>query len=259
VGPEKLRISGAAASVLRIDGLVVAGGAIEIDEPSQGPAGRLRVTLRHCTLVPGWDAQLCSPAPWRGKASLVLRASDVEVRLESSISGPIRVARRGALLALQVNDSIIDAGHEAGLALADDAYGSAQARLGIARSTVIGVLQVEALSMAEDSVFLGPLVAVRRDAGRVVSCYLAPGSRTPPRLCCLPHTTLHWAGAGMGREGQRPRYVSLRYGAQGYCQLAPDVACAPVHPCHDDAQAMRLAPCDYVVGRDAPRLAGAPH
>lgn len=147
-GPGKLRITGAGASALTIDGLVVSGGAIEIEQPSLEPAlvpslgqaGRVCVALRHCTLVPGWDAQLCSPAPWRGKASIVVRASDVDLQFDFSITGPIRVARRGGLLALQVNDSIVDAGHEAGLALADDAYGSAQARIGIARSTVIGVV-----------------------------------------------------------------------------------------------------------------------
>lgn len=120
--------------------------------------------------------------------------------------------------------------------------------------------------MAEDSVFLGPLLAVRRDAGRVVSCYLAPGSRTPPRLCCLPHTRLHWAGASMGRAGQRlrPRYVSMRYGAPGYCELASDFTGAMVDACVEDTEKedteIRQPPLTdfYAAGRDAPRLASAP-
>ncbi len=255
--PEHVRISGAPGSELTIDGILVAGGGIEIGEhqataPGQ-PAERACVTLRHCTLVPGWEAQGPGAAPWCGKASIVVCARDAGLRIDRSIVGPIRAARRGGLLALRIQDSIVDAGHEAGLAVADDGHGSAMARARIVRSTVIGLVQVEEVVLAEDAVFLGPLLAVRRDVGQVAACYVAPGSRTPPRARCQPD---------MAREGERvrPRYITLHYGAPGYCQLAPGLEEQLVSGCDDDADLMAPDIADYfVLGCDAPCLAGAPN
>ena len=253
--PEQIRISGAPGCAFTLDGVVVDGGAIEIDDGSAAPpCERFLVTLRHCSLVPGGDANATGPSSWRGKASVVLHARRARVRIEHSIAGPVRVVHHGGLLALQVNDSIIDASHAAGLAISDDAYGSAFARVSILRSTIIGVVQVEELSVAEDTVFLGPLLAVRRNTGRVRSCYIAQGSRMPAGAAGQPDAARQWEHAGIERESrrERPRYLSLRYGTPGYCQLAPHVDAKNDGDCDNDAVVMR--PPRYV---PAPCLATA--
>ena len=230
---EQIRISGAPGSRLVLEGLLVAGGGIEVDDgvdaalPGQPHEGFL-VALRHCTLVPGWDVDTACMAPWRGKASVLLRAAGVMFRVEHSIVGPIKVARLGSVLALQVADSIVDAGHPAGLAITDAGYGAAPARASFVRSTVIGLAQVQEIALAENSVFLGPLLAMRRDAGSVRFCYLAQGSRTPQREDCQPK-------AAHEEERVRPRYRSLRYGTPGYGQLAQECAVEISCGADDDA------------------------
>ncbi|MES2016188.1 MAG: hypothetical protein V4484_06790 [Pseudomonadota bacterium] len=169
---EQIRIAGAAGSRLTLDGVQVAGGGIAVD------AAGLIVTLRHCTLVPGWEQQGARRAPWRAKPSITLRAAGGSLRVDHCIVGPIRVDA-GADLTLEVGDSIIDAGHDMGLAVADAQHGPAQVTATIVRSTVIGLAQVAQLALAENAIFLGPLLVARRAAGSLRFCYLAPGSRTP--------------------------------------------------------------------------------
>jgi hypothetical protein len=236
--PEQIRISGAPGSHLTLDGLLVAGGAVEVDQrcAEAGAQERFHVTLRHCTLVPNWDPESTGAAPWRVKPSVMLRAAGVALRVDHSIVGPIRVAR-GVQAALHVGDSVVDAGHEAGLALADADHGAAPATASFVRTTVIGLAQVEEIALAENSIFLGPLLAVRRSAGSVRFCYVAQGSRTPRREYCQPDLALQAASGSMSRatEHVRPRYDALRYGAPGYCQLTPDCAIEISCGADDDA------------------------
>jgi hypothetical protein len=221
--PTQIRISGAPGSRLVIDGLLVSGGGIAVTDGvaahtlASKAQERFLVTLRRCTLVPGGDADGAARAPWRGKASVHLHAAGVVFRVVHSVVGPIRVANAGGMLGLHIGDSIVDAGHAAGLAITDAAYGPAPARASFVRSTVIGLAQVEEIALAENSIFLGPLLAARRSAGSVRNCYLAQGSRTPRREQCQPEEA-------RCDERVRPRFLSLRYGAPGYGQLAPECA-----------------------------------
>jgi hypothetical protein len=255
----QLRMSGAPGSRLLLDGLLIAGGGIEIDDGataeacSDWPRERFLVTLRHCTLVPGWEADAGTLPRWRAKASVLVRAAGVGLRVEHSIVGPIRVARdlrRRDLLALHVGDSVVDAGHAAGLAITDGDYGSAPARGSFVRSTVIGVAQLEEVARADSSVFLGPLLAGRRDVGSVRYCYLEQGSRTPQRQYCQPDPALQTSGA---RARVRPRYLSLRYATPGYCQLAPD--CAREISCGGDDDAGMGAFHKRIAPSGVPQLA----
>jgi hypothetical protein len=217
--PEQIGISGAPGSTLVLDGLLVAGGAIAIDTgasacvPDGAVQERFVVTLRHTTLVPGWEADSASRAPWRGKPSVLLGAAGVVMRVEHCVLGPIQVLHADAMVALHVADSIIDGGHRSALAITGTGYGSAPARASFVRATVIGLAQVHEIALAENSVFLGPLLVAQRHAGRVRLCYVAPGSRTPQREHCEP-------AAARDAERVRPRYCSLRYGMPGYGQLA---------------------------------------
>ena len=59
-------------------------------------------------------------------------------------------------------------------------------RASFSQATLIGVVQVHEVDLAEDCVFLGPLLVARRTEGALRHCYVAPGSRTPPRTLCHP-------------------------------------------------------------------------
>jgi hypothetical protein len=216
--PEQVSIAGAPGSRLVLDGLMVAGGSVDIDSGGAGQE-RFLVTLRHCTLVPGWDPQSARAAAWCSKPSVLLKSAGIALRVDHSIVGPLRVAY-GAHAELHVGDSVIDAGHEAGLAVADEGHGVAAAITSVVRSTVIGLTQVTELVLAENAIFLGPMLVVRRSLGSVRFCYLAQGSRTPRREFCQPDLAMQAGGA----ERVRPRHQSLRYGTPGYGQLAPDCA-----------------------------------
>lgn len=230
---EQVVIGGGAGSRFTLDGLLVAGGAIDIVDHGDphGAAGSapFSVALRHCTLVPGWDPDVAGQAPWSIPASVNVHARRLALRIDSSILGPLRIADGGAgarPVALHIGDSIVDAGHAAGLAIADHAHGAALADATFSRVTVIGVVQLHQLELADNSIFLGPLLSARRSAGVMRFCYVSPASRTPRRLHCQPELAQYAPGMDAGVEATRlrPRFVSLRFGSPGYARLAPDCA-----------------------------------
>jgi len=240
--PERIAISGGPGSRFTVDGLMVAGGPLVIEELAMHEANQApcQVSLRHCTLVPGWETEGGRDSPWRGKTSILLGPGSMEIRIDHCIVGIVRMPGdpQRRVRALHVSDSIVDSGHESGLAIADDGYGSAMARATFVRSTVVGAVQIEELALAENAVFLGVLLTARRDTGSMRYCYVSPGSRTPPRLQCQPDLVQHSLGANAAREQQRvrPRYRSLHYGAAGYCTLAPDCAGEIADGADDDSE-----------------------
>lgn len=240
--PERIAISGGPGSRFTIDGVKVAGGPLGIEALAMGEANQApcKVSLRHCTLVPGWETEGGRESPWRGKTSILLGGGSMEIRIDHSIVGAVRMRgdpQRRCMRALRVSDSIIDSGHDAGLAIADDLYGSAVVRATFMRSTVVGVAQIEELELAENAVFLGMLLTARRDIGCMRYCYVGPGSRTPPRFHCQPDL-VQQSPAHAAREQQRvrPRYRSLRYGTPEYCTLAPDCASEIANGADDDTE-----------------------
>ena len=227
-------VRGGAGSRFVMDGVMLAGGAIDIANAhpvAQGCAGasRFSVRLSHCTLVPGWDPDSMLRAPWRGHASITVHGAPMALRIEHCILGALRVAADTApahALELHVGDSIIDGGHDAALAISDSGCGAAMASADFCRVTVIGSIALHRLGWAENAVFLGAVLVSQGSAGCLSYCYLAPGSRTPLRTHCQPELAQQGQGADAESEALRvrPRYVSLRYGAPGYGQLAPDCA-----------------------------------
>ena len=225
--PDQIVISGGAASRFVLDGLLVAGCGIEIeggrtanDMQCTPPQPDLcDVTIRHCTLVPGWELDCACEPQWAAEPSITLRSTGALLRVEHSIIGPIRVLgdeTRYDPTTIRIADSIVDAAHEDALAFGDERCGPAFAVLRIVRSTVFGHVHVHAVSLAENSIFMGRMLVARRQAGCVRFCYLTPVSRTPQRFHCQPDL----AGGAL-----RARFTSTRYGAPGYCQLALD--CPP--------------------------------
>lgn len=217
---ERIAVRGGSGSRLTIEGVKVVGGPLVLE--GECDAAPCQITLRHSTLVPGWDTDAQRPLSWRTKPSLVFDAAGIDLHLDHCIVGPVQCAGRGR--ALHIADSIVDGGHACALALSDEQHGAAMVGAVIERSTVIGVTQVELLALAENAIFLGPLVVGRRGTGRVRYCYLPGGSLTPQREHCQPDLTRPVAGRWQARPRMQPRYRSLRYGAEGYAKLAPDCA-----------------------------------
>ena len=97
--PDAFSVSGKRGSRFTLDGLLVAGRPILVPGPESatggGPAtddGDLcDVTIRHCTLVPGWalhcDCEPCRP----NEPSLELENSSALIVIERSIVGSIQV------------------------------------------------------------------------------------------------------------------------------------------------------------------------
>jgi hypothetical protein len=84
-------------------------------------------------------------------------------------------------------------------------------RASLERSTVIGGTSVRELSLASDSIFLGPVRCLRLQTGCVRFSYVAPGSRTPRRYRCQPDDA---------DPGVEPLFTSLAFGDAAYCQLS---------------------------------------
>ncbi|HEY0614353.1 MAG TPA: hypothetical protein VGC96_06915 [Candidatus Elarobacter sp.] len=235
--PDDLDIAGAAESWFTLDGLVITGRGLQISGEISG------VTLRHCTLVPGWGIG-CDCEPKRPtEASIEVAGAARCLTIDHSIVGAIRVERDEALqnpLTLRIWDSIVDATSRERVALGASAKECADAVLTMKRSTVIGQIQTRAIELAENSLLLGVVHACRRQRGCIRFCYLPPGSHTPRRYECQPDlaedavtalfvkgdfdTTQRDALIGAERLRVEPQLESTRYGAPAYCRL--DRTCA---------------------------------
>jgi hypothetical protein len=241
---DALSISGEHGSRFKLDGLIVTGRGIAVhgpdgDDPERAAKGDLcDVTIRHCTLVPGWGLD-CGCEPTRpNEPSLELFGSSAKVRIESSILGSIHVTADETALdpvAISICDSIVDATSPARLAIGAPDLPLAFAQLTILRSTVIGAVGTHAIARAENSIFLGVVTVGRRQQGCLRFCYVEPGSRTPRRYRCQPDIALaalcpnlsdgEKAAKQTAEQSRlRPCFNSTRYGTPTYCQLASDCA-----------------------------------
>ncbi|MDQ1392920.1 MAG: hypothetical protein QOF30_1897 [Acidimicrobiaceae bacterium] len=234
---EALRVWGKAGSRFSLDGLVVTGGPLQINGPDPGDEewrheGDLcDVRLRHLTLVPGW-ALNCDCDPLRpAEPSLELINSTAAVLVDHSIIGSISVVGDEVLtdpVEISVVDSIVDATAPAVSAVGAPDLPLAFARLSIVRSTVIGTVETDSITLAENSIFVGTVKVGRRQVGCMRFCSVAQPIRTPRRYHCQPDLATATATvATAAREAQRvtPIFTSLRYGTPGYAQLGP--GCAP--------------------------------
>ncbi|MDB5034136.1 MAG: hypothetical protein JWQ98_1377 [Chlorobi bacterium] len=243
--PDAMSISGLKGSSLTIDGLLVTGRGLEV----QGDIAEL--TIRHCTLVPGWgihnDCRPRRPA----EPSLELINTSVRVTVERSIIGSIQVTEdevRDDPSIIHVGDSIVDATSAEREAISGPAGQIAHATLTIARSTVIGTITTHGIELAEDSIFTGGVKVARRQAGCVRFCWVPPGSRTPRRYNCqpdlvdgaviesTPDPAERDAAKGRERNRVRPEFNSLRYGAASYCQLAENCAAEITSGASDESE-----------------------
>ena len=250
--PEAFSIRGSRGSRLTLDGLMVTGRGVFVQGPEatsdtqpELSAGDLcDVTIRHCTLVPGWGLQ-CDCGPRRpGEPSLNLVNTTAHIKIEHSILGPIEVIADAAKtdpVIIHVSDSIWDATSVQKQALRDADGEIALARLTIVRTTVLGEIATEAITLAENVIFMACICIARRQVGCIRFCYVPPGSRTPRRYECQPDLVIQAVNDELARgeispaesetetisEQLRvtPEFNSTRYGTPAYCQLAD--SCAP--------------------------------
>jgi hypothetical protein len=236
--PDSLAVHGESGSWFTLDGIVVIGRGLQLD------GGMAGAVVRHATLVPGWSMQgNCEPKR-PTEPSIEVHGSVGCLTMDHSITGAIEVTRdqaRTEPLEIRLYDSIVDATSIERTAIVGPGCLCAHAVLTIVRSTAIGCVEVRAITLGENSLFLGSVRVCRRQHGCLRFCYVAPGSRTPRRYACQPDLvegavvdaftrgdlTAAERDVVLERERLRvePEFNSLRYGHPTYGQLTG--SCAP--------------------------------
>lgn len=228
--PDALSIEGCPGGRVTLDGLLLVGRGLQVE----GPLASL--TIRHSTLVPGWQiGPDCEPE--RGnEPSIHLINSDARLLIDHSIVGSILITLdtvAGDPLVVRVIDSIIDATGDGREAISAPDCRLAHAILTIERTTVFGEVLVHAVELGENSIFTGLMTVGRRQIGCLRFCTVPPGSRTPRRYRCQPDGVLAAVAEGPDRETLRaaeilrvrPLFDAVRYGRPDYARLS--LACAP--------------------------------
>ena len=235
--PSGVRLDLAPGSTVLLDGLVIHGGPVFLDEV--GDDQPRTIALTDCTLVPGLSRTVDGLPDQPGAASLIVLDPFAIVVLDGCITGPI-VAVEGVTLV--VNGSVVDAGSFTGVAIAgrepvaglrtvsaaaDLLVGDGTAEGGDVRltaSTVIGGIHAVRLD-ATDAIMLAELgpgdpraAAVwtqRRQVGCLRFSWLPTDSRTGRRFRCQPdrEDTLQV------QRRMLPAFTSLRFGHPAYPQL----------------------------------------
>jgi hypothetical protein len=247
--PDSFSIRGGTGSRLVLDGLMIAGNALRIFGPLDDGAevaieGDLcDITIRHCTLVPGWWLDCDCEPKQPTKPSIELEDSGAMLRISHSIIGAIHVfasERKHDAVEIEISDSIVDAVSQDRPAITASGGVLAFASLTVRRSTVIGAVLAHAIELAENSIFLDEVRVARKQVGCMRYCYVPGGSRTPRRYHCQPDLVVQKAEpdeSGMEASRVAPIFTSLRYGKPSYCQL-PYLCAAEIKRGADDESEM---------------------
>lgn len=257
--PDAFTVAGKHGSRFTLDGMVVTGRGMQVRGPDRADPEAFAqgdlcdVTIRHCTLVPGWGLE-CDCEPKRpNEPSLELSNTAAKIVIEHSIVGSIYVSADEVQtdpVEVCISDSIVDATSIERVAIGAPSLPLAFARLAILRTTVIGEVNTHAIVLAENAIFMGLVRVGRRQLGCVRFCYVTPGSRTPRRYRCQPDLviaaledltpplTADEKSTLKDRETQRvrPRFTSTRYGTPAYGQLAGDCAEEIGHGADDESE-----------------------
>lgn len=260
-GPDVLVVQGEPGSRFALDGIVVAGRNIEL-------GGDLsEVSIRHCTLVPGWSLH-CECEPKRpSEPSIDILAPNICLEICHSIVGRIQVrpdvppiengpggtvseaaaqtARCAGIgpgvridpISIRICDSIVDATSDTREAIGAPACPVAHARLTILRCTIFGRVEAHTIELGEDSIFTGKITVARRQSGCLRFCSVVPGSRTPRRYRCLPDLVDgDPATRDQERDRVRPIFRSARYGSPDYARLSDSCAVEVLRGAHDESE-----------------------
>ncbi len=178
-----LELTGGAGAQLVLDGFLIEGAGIAIPDTVGGSANGLdRVTLRHCTLVPGLGLTRAGKPTAPGAASLVNASADTVLVLDRCITGPVRAVAGSQV---RISDSILDAGDPAAPAIAGPTDPGPCGTLWIYNSTVRGAVRATTLALASNTMFLGVATIAETQSGIVRFSYLADGFVGPRRYTCV--------------------------------------------------------------------------
>lgn len=212
--PEIL-ITGDKGSQVTLNGLVFTGGTLRV-------SGNLdRLTLRHCTLVPGLALTVDSDPQYPLSPSLIVESAHTLIEIDHSIVGGLRVIENSLT---HITNSIVDATRKDHVAYEGPTASKPGERLPggqlhIENSTIIGKVYTVSLELASNTIFLArasqgtlPVDVKRQQEGCVRFSYVPHGSRTPRLYNCQP-------SEGNRSRDVEPQFTSLRYGETSYCQL----------------------------------------
>lgn len=206
-----LVISGEDSGEVTLNGMLITDARILIPQQVNSTLNRLqRLSLRHCTLVPGIALASDGTPQQAGSPNLVVETGITTVNIDDCIIGALQVSSDTKV---KVHNSIIDATTTHGVAFS--AGGLAPGGiLQITNSTIIGKTYAQEISLASNTLFLGDVKAEKIQQGCVRFSYLPVMSRAPRRYRCQPELN------DPCPSGQ-PQFTSLRYTEPGYCQLQP--------------------------------------
>src|SRR5207302_10344610 len=161
-----------------------------------------RLSLRHCTLVPGLPLLKEGITDTYPQLSLVVESDNTTIEIDHCIVGGVRTMNSASV---SIANSIIDAVANENIAFAaPDDERAPGGSLRIVNSTVVGRVFTAALEAASNSIFTQPVYVERRQEGCVRYSYLPLASRVPRRYQCQPKTE-----ADEGRV--QPLFTSLQY------------------------------------------------
>ncbi len=239
--PDALLVTMEQGSRFTLDGVLVAGRPLRITGPVHEkdgpivPACGSSIVIRHCTFVPGWGIDSHCQPNRPAEPSLELYNIRAVVRIEHTIIGSIQVHEdevRIDPIPLHISDSIVDATAPRKEAIGAPGYAPAHVVLTILRSTVFGIVDVHAVELAENCIFMDCVDVARRQLGCMRFSYVPPRCRTPRRYRCQPDLVTQAIKDTVSdvtkRPGLiasevqrvRPQFTSNRYGNPGYAQLA---------------------------------------
>jgi len=199
----EITASGAASSLLALNGLVIQSGVhAPVDRPDGATPNQISLSVTHCTLVPN-----------SSQPSLLLEAPGLRLTVSKSILGAMRLS---GLVTVTIADSILDATSLSAVAYSALDGSGAGGALTMTGCTVVGRIHATLLSLVSNSIIwassgvaaIPPVWSDRRQAGCVRFSYLPEGSVTPGQFECVQQ----------GSQSQS-LFVSLQYGDPGYSKL----------------------------------------
>jgi hypothetical protein len=209
-------LSGGAGSEIRLNGLLLTGHRLRVS--ASGGNELRRLTLQHCTLVPGWSLTEAGAPATPVEPSLIVEIANVIVEIDHAIAGGLRVHSDSEC---RLTDSILDACERTGVAYAAPDHASTGGALNLDACTVIGKIHARTFPMVSNSILLAgleaastwaaPILVTRRQEGCVRFSYVPAAARVPRRFRCVP-------GADTSTTAV-PQFTSLRYGHYAYAQL----------------------------------------
>ncbi len=248
LGGELVISGGDEQAEVTLSGLLIVGARIRVT----ATLGRL--TLKHCTLVPGLTLDTKGVPQQHDEPSLIAESGDLLIEIDHCIVGGLRWHD---LSKLEIRDSIVDAMDETAVALAgpDTLPATTPSPMGgtlrVEECTIIGKVRASVMELVSNSIFIArtvsgdgwpaPVLADRKQTGCVRFSFVPGGSRTPRRFRCQPDLEIAIRTDAAEKEAQsknqamtsaqrsairegvlselKPSFTSLRYGDPAYAQL----------------------------------------